>query len=536
MSRLNLNQWSSRWTTLLLLAIIVVVGTSAFRKGSLSNTLAGAIGSNESKTTPESLDPELAHLIDSVIDTSEYKAARWGVAVISLRDGRTVYSRDADKLFTPASNMKIYTTAVALDLLGPNYQWRTSVYAGSQPTTDGTIVGDLTLYGRGAPDLTSRAKKSEPASLTRLAEDLHQRGVRRIQGDVVADESYFHCEALGDGWQWNDIQWYFGAEPSALSIDGNEVDVEVKPPNDSSSSPTTRLSGAKDYVELTSNIETVQAGDQLTVGIHRGLSDNNVHVWGEFPLGSRGFGARLSIHEPTRLAGKLFLDALRAQGIIVNGAARARDFRVPRSERFEPSRAIELTYVTSKPLSEIVRATNKESINLNAELILRTLGKERGELAPNPDNHKTHERGDDEAGLAVIRQWLSHAGISADTLSLHDGSGLSRLDLVTPETSARLLQAVSKSTTASVFRESLPIAGMDGTLQGRLGNYKGLIAAKTGTLTYDNSLSGFLTTDDGQDFVFSIMCNDHTGKANSVRAIDEIVGILFTYLKKSRKP
>ena len=398
-----------------------------------------------------------------------------------------------------------------------------------QPDADGAINGDLTLYGRGAPDLTSRAKKETPASLAQLADDLYQRGVRQIRGNVVGDESYFRGEPLGDGWQWNDIQWYFGAEPSALSIDDNEVDVEIKPATNANEPPAARLSSAKDYVHLTSDIATVKPGEQLTVGIHRGLSDNEVRVWGEFPFGSRGFGARLSIHDPARLAATLFIAALRTRGIAVDGEARTRDFRVPQNQRFNPSQAIELTYVSSKSLAEIVKATNKESINLNAELILRTLGRERGELAPDGDPHKTHERGDDEAGVAVIRQWLNRAGVATNGLALHDGSGLSRLDLVTPETTVRLLQAISRTPAAAIFRDSLPLAGTDGTLQGRLRLHKDRISAKTGSLTYDNSLSGFLTTGDGEDLAFSIMCNDQTGRASSVRLIDEIAGILADY-------
>src|SRR5439155_3953849 len=169
-------------------------------------------------------ESELAGLIDQTIDTSDFAGARWGVSIVSLRDGRTIYARNADRLFTPASNMKVYTTAIALDLLGPDYRWRTSLYADEQPDANGNISGDLTLYGRGAPDLTSRPKKEKPASLTELADALYQRGVRHVHGNVVGDESYFRGEALGDGWLWTDLQWYFGAEPSALSIDDNEVD------------------------------------------------------------------------------------------------------------------------------------------------------------------------------------------------------------------------------------------------------------------------------------------------------------------------
>lgn len=539
--RQTLRRWLAALSLALLLIIVIAASTGAFRtrevdqpKDDKSGVAAVAEKEAPAGTAPaSSTDDELARLIDQAIDTSDFSSARWGVCVLSLDDGRVLYARHADRLFTPASNMKVYTTAVALEMLGPDYRWRTSVYAAAPADAEGTIKGDLTLYGRGAPDLTSRSRKQAPASLAQLADDLYQRGVRQVRGNIVGDESYFRGEPLGDGWQWNDVQWYFGAEPSALSIDDNEVDVEIKPSTDANAPPVARLSSEAADLQLTSDIATVKPARQLTVGIHRGLSDNKVHVWGEFPEGSKGFGARLSIHDPASLAATLFISALRARGITVNGEARTRDFRAPQSQRFNPLQATELAFLLSGPLAEITRTTNKESINLNAELILRTLGREQGELAPETDPHPTHERGDDEAGLAVIRLWLDRAGIGTKGLALHDGSGLSRLDLVTPETTVRLLQAVTKGAAASIFRDSLPVAGVDGTLRGRLRLYKDRVFAKTGALTYDNSLSGFLTTSEGANLAFSIMCNDQTGRASSIHLIDKIVEILAEYAPKT---
>jgi D-alanyl-D-alanine carboxypeptidase/D-alanyl-D-alanine-endopeptidase (penicillin-binding protein 4) len=268
--------------------------------------------------------------------------------------------------------------------------------------------------------------------------------------------------------------------------------------------------------------------DQPTIGVHRGLSDNNIEVWGEFDPRSKGFGARLSVHKPALWAAKLFLRALKNRGIQVEGQTTSRDSRVPQSQRFDPARGVELAFILSQPLSEIARETNKESINLYAELILRTLGRERGEIAAMPEAIG-RERGDDEAGLAVIRIWLSRAGIATNHLALHDGSGLSRLDLVTPETSARLLVSLSGRTAGPVFKESLPIAGRDGTLAGRLKTLADKVNAKTGSLTYDNSLSGYLTTSKSGLLAFSIMCNDQTGRADSIRLIDQIVAILAAF-------
>src|SRR5437763_6717443 len=199
-----------------------------------------------------SADAELARRIAKEIDEGEFQAARWGVLVVSLRDGRTVHERSAERLFLPASSMKSYTTAAALDLLGADYRWRTSVYASAPPDAKGTIGGDLTLYGRGAPDLAAHVTKHTPTDhLKQLADDLYGRGVRRVRGRVVVDESYFRGDVLGDGWLWTDVQWYFGAEPSALSIDNNEVTVGVAPGAKVGNQSVVHLVPETDYVHVT---------------------------------------------------------------------------------------------------------------------------------------------------------------------------------------------------------------------------------------------------------------------------------------------
>ncbi|MEP6636877.1 MAG: D-alanyl-D-alanine carboxypeptidase/D-alanyl-D-alanine-endopeptidase [Acidobacteriota bacterium] len=472
-------------------------------------------------------DKEIASALDKLFDNSELAPARWGVFVISLRDQRTVYSRNADALFTPASNMKLFPTGVALELLGADYRWRTSVYAATQPDSTGTINGDLILYGRGAPDLSVQTGKEGGSSLTQLADDLYNQGVRRLKGKVIGDESYFRGEALGDGWQWNDLQWYFGAEASALTINNNEVDITILPPDKAVAPPLIHVTDATGYVSVENKMALVDGAGRMTVGIHRGLSDNVVRVWGTFPAGSKGFGARLSVHRPALWAARLFLQALKARGVVIEGDAQTVDSRQPPNERFDPSKAVELAFASSKPLSEIAKETNKGSINLYAELILRTLGRERGSLIATSET-AGRERGDDETGLAVIRLWLGRAGVSTEGLAFHDGSGLSRLDLISPKTFVGLLSVISQRGTNQVFRETLPLSGRDGTLGGRLSDLTDRVSAKTGSLTYDTALSGYLARSDGEVLAFSIICNDHTARLSSTRTIDQVVSILAT--------
>src|SRR6267142_3937465 len=259
----NIQRISRRvWAKVLLIVLVAISGLVLLRP-----LIAGKAKDNPAKDPqkvatleqtkqPGSEADELAKRVNSAIDQSEFASARWGVAVVSMSKGTTLYQRDADKLFTPASNMKIYTTGVALDLLGADYRWRTSVYAKAQPGSSGTIQGDLILYGRGAPDLVTRSQDANKGSLAKLADDLYGRGIRRVEGNVIGDESYFRGDSVGDGWQWTDMQWYFGAEASALSVNENQIDVNLVPSGKTGEPPVVRTSDAESYVTVENRMIT----------------------------------------------------------------------------------------------------------------------------------------------------------------------------------------------------------------------------------------------------------------------------------------
>ena len=520
---------SKRPTQISLLVLLAMIVFASVRLLGSQPTHKEAVAPKTEKTEAQAkpVDSALAAAIDRALNESDLGRARLGVFVMA-QDGRVLYSRNAEQLFTPASNMKVYTTAVALDLLGPEYRWRTSVYANKQPDGNGTVEGDLILYGRGSPDLIAKPKGDAP-SLAKLVDELYQAGVREVRGNIVGDNSYFRGELFGTGWQWNDIQWYFGAEPSALSIDENSVEVTIGPSNKQGSSANVVINPNSSPLRLTNETKTSEHGDTTSIGIMRELSGNDLRVWGDFPVNGRAFSAFLSVHDPSMWAAAQFKQALVTRGIKVTGEARTRDFRIAETEKFDPQKSVELAREDSAPLSAIVHHTNKESDNLYAELILRTVGKERGASAPDPDPRKNRERGDDEAGTAVVRAWLESKGINTKGLAIRDGSGLSRLDLITPETTTRLLMAMSNSNAAAAFRDSLPVAGRDGTLSARLKKLTGRISAKTGTLTYTHSLSGYATTPANQTLVFSIMCNDATNGRGAVQIIDDVAALIADF-------
>jgi D-alanyl-D-alanine carboxypeptidase/D-alanyl-D-alanine-endopeptidase (penicillin-binding protein 4) len=448
--------------------------------------------------------------INRTIEESPYANSRWGVFAVSLTDGRVVCSLDGRKLFNPASIQKTLTAIVALDKLGADYRWKTSVYVKNQIEADGTLNGDLTLYGEGAPDFGA-------AQLENLASQLYDKGLRRVTGNVVGDDSYFRGDAIGDGWTWNELQWYYGAEASALSFNDNQAFINVE--NGAGRATT-------DYLQVTVGNPTPisSAGNKEdnyeAGGIKRGLDDNNFYVWGNV----KSFGARVSVHNPAGLVAKNLKEALEKKGIAIGGQAVSRDWKS--ADALDPASQQMLASVESEPLVEVVKKMNKHSVNLYAELLLRTIGKRFSDSVPTNIQLPQNVRGDDIAGAAVMKKWLLEHKIAADEVQISDGSGLSRLDFVTPEAFAKAFIAAAQSPYSKAFADSLPIAATDGTMGGRLGRLKGKVIAKTGTITYVNSLAGYAATGSGEVLAFAVISNNNTRKNGVTNVIDKVVTIL----------
>jgi len=461
----------------------------------------------EISTAPK--DTALAQKINDIIENSEFANARWGVVVISLKDGRVPVARDAQKLFSPASALKLVTTAAALDKLGADFRWKTSVYSAEKTGAGGKLARDLTLYGRGAPDLTTER-------LSELAGVLQRSGLRRVDGDIVGDGSYFRGDGMGDGWLWGDAQWYYGARASALTFNDNQIELEVGADS---------AKAEDDLVAIESAVKPLGTGKVEAVGINREPGSNSVYVWGDKRPGSVQ-KARIAAPDPSLWAAQELKKELTKRGITVSGNARAVDWRS--KDKLDENTAVELASLESKTLAEVVRKTNKDSVNLYAELMLRTLGKNFGGEAPDEDAKVNALRGDDGAGASVIKKWLEEKGIEESETAIHDGSGLSRLNMISPETMGRLLAQALQLKDAEAFKNSLPVAGTDGTLRGRLANFAGKIAAKTGSITYVNSLAGYAKTPD-ETLAFVIFCNNETRKSDTTRVIDEIAAAVAGY-------
>lgn len=466
----------------------------------------------------------------------------WGIEVTSLATGEVLYSQNSDKLFTPASITKLFTTAAALALIGPDYKFRTTVETTGTLDRYGRLNGDLVLVGHGDPNLSGRElpyelrtqRADDPVqALEALADALVLKGVRYVDGDIVADDSYFAFERYGEGWSQDDLVWADGAPVSALTINDNVVFVNILPADRAGEKAFVSVKPFAEYYKVDNRVITTPAGTGRKFFVNREPGSTVVTLWGNMPLDDPGANEALAIEDPAEFAAGLFRQLLEKRGITIYGRQRTRHTELATLSTFTatataPSRGgsesaarpfksdqpITLASYESKPLLEDVRVVNKVSQNLHAEILLRLLGRERGNA------------GTIEGGLEVLREFLTQAGISSDQYVFYDGSGLSRQNLATPHAIVQLLRYASAQPWGTSYKTTFPLSGVDGSLSERLNSprLQGRILGKTGSLGGVKTLSGYATTDAGQTVAFAILSNNFNLPSKRVTdAIDQIV-------------
>jgi D-alanyl-D-alanine carboxypeptidase/D-alanyl-D-alanine-endopeptidase (penicillin-binding protein 4) len=470
---------------------------------------------------------ELAKRLDTILARGDVARGFWGVEIEELDSGSPVYSLDADRLFAPASNTKLFTTAAALALIGPGYRFRTTVESATPPDKYGRLSGDLLLVGRGDPNLSGRAlpyelKTERPLSpahvLEELADQVVARGVKVIDGDLVGDDSFFVYERYGEGWSQDDLVWQSGAPVSALAVNDNVVYVSLLPAEHVGERAFVGISPFGDGYHIENRVLTSPAGSgSRKIALLREPGSNRIEIWGSIPLDDAGTSEALAIEEPAEWSARLFGELLAKRGVALYGRTRAHHL-----DRAEPNAAstaaktppVVLAEHDSLPLGLDIRVINKVSQNLHAEMLLRLLGREQG------------PGGSVSGGLEAERRFLAQAGLLPEEYVFYDGCGLSRQNLVSPRATVKLLRYAATQPWGAEFIDSLPLAGVDGTLAARLKNLPAgvVLHAKTGSLDHVNVLSGYLTTSRGERLVFSIMGNNHTlsGK-QAAEVLDEIV-------------
>ena len=471
--------------------------------------------------------PELQARIQEVLAKPELSSAMVGIKVVSLDNGRVLFEENATKLLRPASNMKLYTVAAALDRLSPEYRFSTSVYADARPDAAGVVHGNLTIYGRGDPSIAARFNNGDYVKgIDDLAARIVAAGVKRVEGDIVGDESYFVGPKYGSGWNWEDLTWYYGAEITPLTVNDNALDLFIKP-GAAIGQPALITTGPPDpLLTIVNKVTTAAKGSKREFSIHRGLGENTITITGSIPLEDRGYTGGIGISHPGLLFVYMLRSSLAQKGVTITGASRL-------STSLNAVQT-EIATLQSPPFSVIAAQTLKPSQNLYTELILRTLGK----VAPPPPPITTSNlpQTSDELGLEAVKTFLKTVGLRPEALVLDDGSGLSRNDMITAEASVQLLTFMSKHRYATVFRDALPIGGVDGTLRNR---FKGTpaennVRAKTGSLSSAASLGGYMTTAGGEKLAFSIMVNNYPRDFDPRSScIDPIAVLLASFAGKA---
>jgi D-alanyl-D-alanine carboxypeptidase/D-alanyl-D-alanine-endopeptidase (penicillin-binding protein 4) len=467
----------------------------------------------------------LAEKIDRVLASSK---AFWGIQVVDLESGKTLYRWNADRFFVPASNTKLFTTAMALSRLGPNFTFQTRVVADAAPDTNGRIAGPLRLVGGGDANLSARAIPYQRGPVTGnpleaiddLADQIAAHGVKSVDGDIIGDDTWYVWEPYAAGWGIEDPESDDGPPISALTINDNAFAVTVEPGARAGDIAGLSLNPPLEPFRIDNRILTAAPGSQRRVRYSRLPGSRDLQLWGAV---SQPQTLVFAIDDPARYAAAALRSALEDRGITVAGPAVAlHEYpdEVADLTQGAPATAaagLELARRVSAPFFEDLRITDKVSQNLHAELALRAVARARRNI------------GSFEAGLEELKMFLAEIGVAQEEYNIRDGSGLARLNLVTPSAVVKLLGFMYGSPYHAQWMALLPVGGEDGTLSGRFTGTPaaGRVHAKTGSLSHVSALSGYIQRANGKWVLFSILVNNYNAPTADVRgAMDRICNLI----------
>jgi len=461
----------------------------------------------------EAMGPDnLARAIEAILKRDVFVPAIVAIDIRDLDTGQVLFEKNASLNVKPASTMKLFTTAAILDAEGPEGAAApTTIETAGRLDGMGRVLGDVYLIGRGDPNLSDRFEwRATKDPFDQLASDLKDAGITRIEGRLVGYDGLFSEETIPDSWTADDLVWSYGAEVSALSAFDSAIRLRLEPGEREGDATRLVLKPKTEFLRIENRTLTSAEGEKAEITLTRQLGSRVVVLEGSVPrLGAAWTGA-VAVPQPTLFATTLLAEALTRHGVSVRDGWLTSRENLPASLR-------PLASLRGPAVAEQIRVVNKESQNLHAETLLRRLG-----LAAYKDASV-------EASLRARAQFLKGLGVRAGTTDMFDGSGLSRSDLVTTRAVVDLLAAMARHPYAKAFRESLPIAGVDGTLRRRMVGSKaqGRVFAKTGSLRHVNALGGYVDSVSGRRLVFSIIVNHHTRPAKeALDAMDEICALL----------
>jgi len=457
----------------------------------------------------------LVRAVDSLLSTPETRSARWGVLIVDPDRGDTLYSRDAGKLLVPASNMKILTSAFALDALGPDFRWVTR-YAARGTVHDSVLDGDLLVYGRGDPTVSDRMAGDAMLPLLAIADSVRAHGVRRIRGMLLAAGNAFPDATAGFQWGWEDLETSSGAQVDELLFNEGVAELHVRGGLRPGDAPSVISSPATSYPKIQVDAKTIARGsgrDSLPqVDVVKDTTTGVVVVTGTIPVADTTT-LEVSFSNPDEAFLAALREALTSRGIAVGDTAHA-----------DAAREDSLFAVTSAPLSVVLGAFLKPSQNQIGEVLVKTVALARTDT------------GTYRVARRLMGERLRAWGARPDGFLVWDGSGMSRRDLVSPETLAHVLDAMRHNPNFQLYYDALPVAGVDGTLRARMRSTRAEanVRGKTGTLGEVRSLSGFVTTAGGRQLIFSVLCNNYLVPTSYITRVQDSIAVRLSRLHDDR--
>jgi serine-type D-Ala-D-Ala carboxypeptidase/endopeptidase (penicillin-binding protein 4) len=508
--------------------------------GMLGRVLAGAESGQSKSTPPTAAKAKKPHVAlatrkfgeraDALLAAAPASKGEWGLLIIDAETGETLYELNTDKYFVPASNMKLFTTALALAKLGSDYRFHTTLETRGTVSPSGVLAGDLMLVGRGDPNLSNRKfpydLKEEfdgppEKMLAELADALVAKGVKEIVGDVVGDDSYFPREPYPSGWEIDDMVWEYGSAVSAIVVDDNTVALTLTAADSAGSPVQATVAPATPDFMVQNDVVTSAAETKSDLTLTREPNSKVVVIRGTMPARSAPRKLVLAIRDPGEHAAALLAQLLVQRGVKVSGTARAT--HIAEAAGATP-RAVLAEHV-SVPLGDSVKLANKISQNLHTEMLLRAAARNTA-VWNTPDDL-----------MKFPSDFYAAAGIAPGDVIQTDGSGLSRHDLVTPRAIVALLKYAQGQPWFAPYYASLPVAGVDGTLETLMKNTSstGRIHAKTGSVEHVRTRSGYAETLGGRRLIFSFLSNNQGGKNHE--ASDALDGLCLAMIEEfDRKP
>lgn len=444
----------------------------------------------------------LAARLAAVLDTGALARAHWGIDVRDAATGRVLFGRNAERLFIPASNLKLVVAAAAAHHLPADFRYRTTFLI-SGAVRAGTLEGDLVVHGRGDPTISGRYQPALTTLLAAFADSLRARGITRIRGAIVADETEWPYEPQHGDWEVYDANWWYAARTGPLGFNDNSIDFRVAPgavgrPARITWQPETRA------FTFRNDTRTVAAGRRKTLDFDRVPGTDTIFAFGEIPADADVATESFAVRDPAHYFATVLAEQLVRTGIAVD-AGSVRIVRPPAS----PPRGTVLFEHLSPPLPRLIGPVLQTSQNWFAEQLVRTLGREVGGA------------GSWRAGLEVEERFLGDVvGIDSGSFRLRDASGLSSGNLITPAALSRLLVHARRDPRQQLLLDALPVsAGETGSLRRRLEDLPGRVRAKTGSIRNVDSLTGLLRTRSGREVAFSIIVNGTGQPSSRIRVV-----------------